>query len=170
VIQETFSNDSFRVYRNTDVIGAEIGVALKNVMAIASGILTGLGQGDNARAALMTRGLAEIARYGVAMGGKAETYLGLDGVGDLIVTCTSYHSRNFTAGLQIGKENSAVEFLKENKRTVEGIRTCEVIYDLAKKNNISMPIIEAVYKVLYEQAKPKEVIKDLMERSLKSEE
>ena len=84
--------------------------------------------------------------------------------------CNSYHSRNFTAGLQIGKENSAVEFLKENKRTVEGIRTCKVIYDLAKKNNISMPIIEAVYKVLYEQAKPKEAIKDLMERSLKSEE
>ena len=112
MIQNLFSNNYFRVYRNTDVVGAEIGVALKNVMAIASGILEGIGQGDNARAALMTRGLAEMMRYGVAHGGKAETYLGLDGVGDLIVTCTSMHSRNFTAGLQIGKDGSAENFWK----------------------------------------------------------
>ncbi|MBP3399274.1 MAG: NAD(P)-dependent glycerol-3-phosphate dehydrogenase, partial [Erysipelotrichaceae bacterium] len=133
VIQEVFSNDYFRVYRNTDVVGAEIGVALKNVMAIASGVLTGLGQGDNARAAMMTRGLAEIARYGIAFGGKPETYLGLDGVGDLIVTCTSYHSRNFTAGLAIGKADSAVEFLKNNTKTVEGIRCAKVVYEESKR-------------------------------------
>lgn len=169
VIQETFSNDSFRVYRNTDVIGAEIGVALKNVMAIASGILTGLGQGDNARAALMTRGLAEIARYGVAMGGKAETYLGLDGVGDLIVTCTSYHSRNFTAGLEIGKANSAEEFLKNNKRTVEGVRCAKVVYEEALKHGISMPITDQVYKVLFEGKKPSIALSELMSRELKAE-
>ena len=169
VIQETFSNDAFRVYRNTDVIGAEIGVALKNVMAIASGILTGLGQGDNARAALMTRGLAEIARYGVAMGGKAETYLGLDGVGDLIVTCTSYHSRNFTAGLEIGKANSAEEFLRNNKRTVEGVRCAKVVYEEALKHGISMPITDQVYKVLFEGKKPSIALSELMSRELKAE-
>ncbi|MBR5290963.1 MAG: NAD(P)-dependent glycerol-3-phosphate dehydrogenase [Erysipelotrichaceae bacterium] len=169
VIQETFSNDAFRVYRNTDVIGAEIGVALKNVMAIASGILTGLGQGDNARAALMTRGLAEIARYGVSMGGKAETYLGLDGVGDLIVTCTSYHSRNFTAGLEIGKADSAEEFLKNNKRTVEGVRCAKVVYEEALKHGISMPITDQVYKVLFEGKKPSAALCELMSRELKAE-
>lgn len=169
-MQKVFSNEYFRVYTQTDEVGAEYAVAIKNTIALASGMSTGIGLGDNAKAALVTRGLAEMVRFGVYFGGKKSTYLGLTGIGDLMVTCNSYHSRNFTAGLQIGKENSAVEFLKENKRTVEGIRTCKVIYDLAKKNNISMPIIEAVYKVLYEQAKPKEVIKDLMERSLKSEE
>ena len=169
VIQETFSNDAFRVYRNTDVIGAEIGVALKNVMAIASGILTGLGQGDNARAALMTRGLAEIARYGVSMGGKAETYLGLDGVGDLIVTCTSYHSRNFTAGLEVGQADSAEEFLRNNTRTVEGVRCAKVVYEEAKKYGISMPITDQVYKVLFEGKKPSVAMSELMSRELKAE-
>ena len=169
VIQKMFSNDVFRVYRNTDVIGAEIGVALKNVLAIASGILTGLGQGDNARAALMTRGLAEIARYGVAMGGKAETYLGLDGVGDLIVTCTSYHSRNFTAGLAIGKADSAEDFLKNNTRTVEGVRCAKVVYEEALKHGISMPITDQVYKVLFEGKKPSVAMSELMSRELKAE-
>lgn len=169
VIQELFSNDVFRVYRNTDVIGAEIGVALKNVMAIASGVLTGLGQGDNARAALMTRGLAEIARYGIALGGKPETYLGLDGVGDLIVTCTSYHSRNFTAGLQIGQADSAVEFLRSNKKTVEGIRCAKVVYEEAKRRGISMPITDEVYHVLFEGKKPSLAMNELMNRELKAE-
>ena len=169
MIQELFSNSYFRVYRNTDVIGAEIGVALKNVMAIASGILEGVGQGDNARAALMTRGLAEMTRYGVAHGGKAETYLGLDGVGDLIVTCTSIHSRNFTAGLQIGKDGSAENFWKENKRTVEGVAACKVVYEQAKAEGIEMPIVNEVYAVLYEGKSPAEAISALMGRSLKSE-
>lgn len=168
-IQELFSNDYFRVYRNTDVVGAEIGVAIKNVMAIASGILEGIGQGDNARAALMTRGLAEMMRYGVALGGKPETYLGLDGVGDLIVTCTSMHSRNFTAGLQIGKDNSAENFWKENKRTVEGVAACKVVHDEAHKRGIEMPITDQVYAVLYEKQPCDECITKLMGRSLKAE-
>lgn len=169
MIQELFSNSYFRVYRNTDIVGAEIGVALKNVMAIASGILEGVGQGDNARAALMTRGLAEMTRYGVAHGGRAETYLGLDGVGDLIVTCTSMHSRNFTAGLQIGKEGSAENFWKENRRTVEGVAACKVVYEQAKAEGIEMPIVNEVYAVLYEGKSPSEAISALMGRSLKSE-
>ena len=169
MIQNLFSNNYFRVYRNTDVVGAEIGVALKNVMAIASGILEGIGQGDNARAALMTRGLAEMMRYGVAHGGKAETYLGLDGVGDLIVTCTSMHSRNFTAGLQIGKDGSAENFWKENKKTVEGVAACKVVYEQAKEEGIEMPIVNEVYAVLYEGKSPTDAIASLMGRSLKSE-
>ena len=169
LMQEVFSNDYFRVYRNTDVLGAEIGVAIKNIMAIASGVLTGLGQGDNARAALMTRGLAEIARYGTALGGRPETYLGLDGVGDLIVTCTSYHSRNFAAGLEIGKADSAEEFLANNKKTVEGVRCAKVVYEEAKKLGISMPITDQVYQVLYEGKKPSVAMSELMNRELKAE-
>ena len=165
----SFSNDYLRVYRNTDVIGAEIGVAIKIIMAIASGILEGIGQGDNARAALMTRGLAEMTRYGVALGGKKETYLGLDGVGDLIVTCTSMHSRNFTAGLQIGKDGSSEKFWKENKRTVEGVAACKVVYEEAHKRGIDMPITDQVYAILYEGKSPEECIKTLMSRSLKPE-
>lgn len=168
-IQNLFSNDYFRVYRNTDVIGAEVGVAIKNIMAIASGILEGIGQGDNARAALMTRGLAEMTRYGVAQGGHAETYLGLDGVGDLIVTCTSYHSRNFMAGLQIGKEGSAENFLKENTKTVEGVLACKVVHDEAHRQHIDMPITDEVYAVLYEGETPDQAVKNLMGRALKPE-
>ena len=169
VIQNLFSNDYFRVYTNTDVIGAEIGVAVKNVMAIASGILEGIGQGDNARAALMTRGLAEMSRFGVSYGGKFETYLGLDGVGDLIVTCTSKHSRNFMAGYEIGKSQDAATFMKNNTKTVEGILACKVVYDEAKKRNISMPITEQVYAILYEGKNPTAAISELMKRDLKSE-
>ncbi len=168
-IQELFSNDYFRVYRNNDVIGAEIGVAIKNVIAIASGILHGIGQGDNARAALMTRGLAEITRFGVAMGGKKETYLGLDGVGDLIVTCSSRHSRNFMAGYQIGKDGGAERFLRENNKTVEGVLACKVVYEEARKNGIDMPITEQVYKILYENESPQAAIVSLMRRDLKPE-
>lgn len=169
LIQNLFSNDYFRVYRSTDVIGAEIGVAVKNVMAIASGILSGLNQGDNARAALMTRGLAEISRYGIAQGGRAETYLGLTGVGDLIVTCTSVHSRNFQAGYQIGKEDSSDTFWANNTKTVEGVKTAEVIYEESIKQGLSMPITEQVYQVLYKNKKPSDAIKALMGRDLKPE-
>lgn len=169
LIQNLFSNSYFRVYTNTDVVGAEIGVALKNIMAIASGILTGIGQGDNAKAALMTRGLAEMARYGIYFGGRPETFLGLAGVGDLIVTCTSVHSRNFQAGLIIGKNNSAKEFLETNKSTVEGIKACKVVYEEANKYNISMPITEQVYKVLYEGKLPTDAANELMNRDLKPE-
>ncbi len=169
LVQELFSNNYFRVYRNYDVIGAEIGVAIKNIMAIASGMLTGIGQGDNARAALMTRGLAEMTRYAVYFGGKTETFLGLDGVGDLIVTCTSIHSRNYQAGYTIGKNNNAKEFMKTNKTTVEGIQACKVIHEEAIKHNISMPITEQVYKILYEYKDPKDAIESLMRRDLKEE-
>ncbi len=169
-VQELFSNHYFRVYRNTDVIGAEIGVAVKNIMAIASGILEGIGQGDNARAALMTRGLAEMSRFGIALGGKKDTYLGLDGVGDLIVTCTSRHSRNFMAGYAIGRAGDAKSFLETNTKTVEGISACRIVHEEAEKRNISMPITDQVYQVLFEGKKPSDAIDDLMRRDLKSEE
>lgn len=168
-VQQIFSNDYFRVYRNDDVIGAEVGVAIKNVIAIASGILEGIGQGDNARAALMTRGLAEMTRFGTALGGREETYLGLDGVGDLIVTCTSRHSRNFMAGYQIGKDGTAAKFFAENKKTVEGVFACKVVYDEAKKRGIEMPITEQIYAVLYEGKTPQAAARDLMARQLKPE-
>ena len=168
-VQKLFSNDYFRVYSNDDVIGAEAGVALKNVIAIASGMLEGLGQGDNARAALMTRGLAEITRFGTALGGREETYLGLDGVGDLIVTCTSRHSRNFMAGLQIGKDGSAERFFKENKKTVEGVFACKVVYEEAHRMGIEMPITDQIYAVLYEGKSPAEAAHMLMTRQLKPE-
>ncbi len=168
-IQYLFSNAYFRVYTLTDEIGAEYAVALKNVIAVASGILSGLGLGDNARAALMTRGLAEMVRYGTSKGGQLETYLGLTGIGDLIVTCSSHHSRNFQAGFQIGKDDGVALFFKQNKQTVEGIRSCQVIYEDALKHGISMPIVDAVYSVLYDNVKPSSIIKSLMERPLKPE-
>jgi glycerol-3-phosphate dehydrogenase (NAD(P)+) len=169
IVQGTFSNSYFRVYRSFDVIGAEMGVGIKNIIAIASGILSGLGLGDNARAALMTRGLAEMSRFGIAMGGKPETYLGLTGVGDLIVTCTSVHSRNYQAGLLIGKLNSAKPFWDMNTKTVEGVKAAKVIYEESVRLRISMPITEQVYRVLYENISPKEAVVALMSRNLKPE-
>jgi len=170
IVQELFSNRYFRVYRNTDVIGAEIGVAVKNIIALASGMIQGLGYGDNARAALITRGLAEITRYGLAMGAKPETFLGLTGVGDLIVTCTSVHSRNFQAGLTIGKHDSAKSFWENNTKTVEGVKAAKIIHEEAKLKGIYMPITEEVYKVLYENNIPSISAVNLMQKELKSEE
>lgn len=169
-IQNLFSNQYFRVYRNTDLIGAEIGVALKNIMAIASGLLAGQNEGDNARAALVTRGLAEISRYGIYHGGKKETYLGLCGVGDLVVTCTSVHSRNFMAGYQIGQSQDVKQFLKSNTKTVEGIIATKIVYEESQKLGISMPITTAMYELLYEYKKPKDIIFELMSRDLKHED
>ena len=169
-VQTLFSNDYFRVYRLTDEVGAEYGVAIKNVIAVAAGVLCGLGYGDNTKAALITRGLAEMVRYGTKKGGKLETYMGLTGVGDLIVTCSSIHSRNFQAGLEIGKTNDARSFMKNNKKTCEGIRTCRVIYEDAKKyDDIELPIINAIYNVLYNNHEPKREIQQLMKRELKIE-
>lgn len=168
-IQNLFSNNYFRVYTNTDTIGAQVGVAIKNIIAVASGVLAGLGMGDNAKAALMTRGLAEMTRYGVSMGAKPETFLGLCGVGDLIVTCTSVHSRNYQAGYSIGKNNSAKHFFDNNSKTVEGVFAAKVVHEVAKEKNISMPITEQVYLVVYEGKNPIDAITDLMERDLKSE-
>lgn len=169
VIQELFSNDYFRVYTGSDEIGSEVGVALKNAIAVASGVLSGLGYGDNTRAALMTRGLAEMIRFGTAMGGKPETFMGLTGIGDLIVTCSSRHSRNFQAGYEIGKANDAQAFWKYNKKTVEGVRTAKVVYELAQEMHIDMPITSEIYKVLYENKDPKQSARDLMLRDLKPE-
>lgn len=169
VIQKMFSNHYFRVYVQTDEIGAELGVAIKNAIAIASGILGGIGLGDNAKAALVTRGLVEMIRFGVFFGGSPSTFMGLTGIGDLMVTCNSAHSRNYQAGLIIGKENSAEHFLKTNTKTVEGIRTAKIIYELAKEKDIDMPIVRSVYQVLYEGRSPKEIIYELMTRELKKE-
>lgn len=168
-VADLFSNNYFRVYTNNDEIGAEIGVAMKNAIALSSGILEGLGYGDNARAALCTRGLAEIVRYGVSKGGKLETYLGLTGLGDLIVTCYSFHSRNFQAGLEIGKANSAKEFLANNKKTVEGINTVKTMYYLGQKDKIELPIINCLYMILFQDRKPSEVARYLMSRPIKKE-
>lgn len=169
IVQQTFSNNYFRVYTGTDEIGSEVGAALKNAVAVASGVLYGLGYGDNTRAALITRGLMEITRFGIALGGKQETFMGLTGMGDLIVTCTSKHSRNFQAGYEIGKANTSKIFWDTNTKTVEGVRTAKAVHELATKMNIEMPIIFNIYKILYEGKKPSESATDLMMRDLKSE-
>lgn len=169
VIQKLFSNQYFRVYTNTDEIGAEYAAAIKNTIAIAAGCLVGLGYGDNAKAALVTRGLAEMARLGMKVGGQLTTYAGLTGLGDLMVTCNSIHSRNFMAGYEIGKTKDPKTFLLNNKKTVEGIRTCKVIHEISEKLNVEMPICEGVYKVLYEYQDPETVINELMQRELKKE-
>ncbi len=168
-VQETFSNDYLRIYTGTDEIGSEIGVAVKNAIALASGILHGLGYGDNTRAALMTRGLMEMTRFGVAMGGRQETFMGLTGIGDLIVTCTSEHSRNFQAGNEIGKAGTAKIFWETNTKTVEGVRTAKAVHEQAKKLGIEMPIVDEIYKVLFENKNAKESAKELMLRDLKAE-
>ncbi len=168
-LQEVFSNEYFRVYRNDDLIGCEYAAGLKNVIALASGMLYGLGLGDNAKASLMTRGLAEMTRFGMAMGGKLESFIGLCGMGDLIVTCTSKFSRNWQAGYMIGKDDSAENFWNVNKSTVEGINACRIIKEEAEKLNISMPITNKVYAVLFDNTKPSTAVVELMTRSLKQE-
>jgi len=170
LIQQLFANDYLRVYTQTDEVGAELGVAYKNAIAIASGILAGLGYGDNARAALITRGLAEMVRFGTHFGGEMSTYMGLTGLGDLIVTCNSKHSRNFQAGFQIGSEDGAEKFMRENTKTVEGVRTAKIVHEVAKSLGIKTPIIDAIYSVIYEQTPPSKQILQLMNRPLISED
>lgn len=171
-VQKLFSNHYFRVYTSTDEIGAEYGAAYKNVIAVASGIIAGLGYGDNTRAALITRGLYEMSLYGTVKGANRETFFGLTGIGDLVVTCSSVHSRNFQAGLEIGQSNRALDFMAHNTKTCEGIRTCKVIHDDVASHDygIEVPIVDAVYRVLYENATPQETIASLMLRDLKSEQ
>lgn len=169
IVQELFSNPYLRIYTGTDEIGSELGAAVKNVMAIASGIIAGLGYKDNTRAALITRGLQEMIRFGTHFGGNPETFIGLTGVGDLIVTCSSENSRNFQAGKQIGQENDVKHFLATNTKTTEGIRTAKVVHDLATAQKIDMPICEEVYQILYEGKEPKNCANDLMLRDLKKE-
>lgn len=168
-IQNICMSEVFRVYISPDVLGIELGAALKNVVALAAGIADGLGYGDNTKAALITRGIAEIARLGVAMGGKFETFCGLSGIGDLIVTCASMHSRNRRAGILIGKGYTMDEAMKEVKMVVEGVYSAKAAMGLAKKYNISMPIIEQVNEVLFEGKAASEAVKDLMIRDKKLE-
>jgi len=168
-VQKTFMNPVFRVYTNTDIIGVEIGGALKNLIALAAGISDGVGFGDNSKAALMTRGIVEISRLGVALGGKAETFSGLSGIGDLIVTCTSRHSRNRMAGVLLGKGKSLEETLKEVHMVVEGVNTAKAAYDLSVKYNVNMPITKEIYDVLFFGQDTKQAVVNLMTRDKTAE-
>ena len=168
-LQEIFMAPSFRVYTNNDVAGVEFGGALKNIIALCAGITDGLGYGDNTKAALMTRGLHEITRLGVKLGAKKETFAGLTGIGDLIVTCTSMHSRNRRAGILIGQGKTLSEALSEVHMTVEGVWATESAYKLAQKHGVEMPIVSAAYRVLFEGADPKKEVLSLMTRDKKSE-
>lgn len=168
-IQDIFMHDTFRVYTSPDIIGIELGGSIKNVIALAAGMVDGLGLGDNTKAALMTRGLAEISRLGVAMGAKLETFSGLSGVGDLIVTCTSRHSRNHNAGYLMGQGCSMDEAMKEVKQVVEGVYSAKAALGLAQKYNVDMPIVEQINEVLFEDKSVKAGLKDLFERDRKLE-
>ncbi|PFR52035.1 NAD(P)H-dependent glycerol-3-phosphate dehydrogenase [Bacillus cereus] len=167
--QELFMNTNFRVYTNRDVLGVELGGALKNIIALGAGISDGLGYGDNAKAALISRGLTEITRLGCEMGANPLTFAGLTGVGDLIVTCTSVHSRNWRAGNLLGKGHNLEEVLENMGMVVEGVRTAEAAYHLAKKMNIEMPITNAIYNVLFNGKNAKEEVDVLMGRTGKGE-
>ncbi|MFN3603937.1 MAG: NAD(P)H-dependent glycerol-3-phosphate dehydrogenase [Leptonema sp. (in: bacteria)] len=168
-VQNYFFTPYFRTYWNDDVIGVELGGALKNVIAIACGISDGLQLGHNTRAALITRGLAEITRLGIAKGANPLTFLGLTGLGDLVLTCTGELSRNRTVGLQLGQGKKLDEILQSLHQVAEGVATTKSTFELSKKFNVEMPITEAVYKVLYENLEPKEAVKELMQRKLKKE-
>lgn len=167
--QDLFMNEYLRVYTNNDLVGVELGGALKNIIAVASGIVAGMGFGDNAKAALMTRGLAEISRLGEALGADPMTFLGLGGIGDLIVTCTSTHSRNYTLGYKIGQGKTVDEALSEMNMVAEGFYTTESVHNLAKEKNIDMPITSALYGVLFENVPLEKSLKLLMDRDKKSE-
>lgn len=168
-VQDMMMTPKFRVYTNPDSIGVELGGALKNVIALCTGIAEGLGFGDNTKAALMTRGLAEIARLGVALGGNPLTFAGLSGVGDLIVTCTSLHSRNRRAGVALGQGKSLETVLKEVGMVVEGVRATRIAHHLGIQKSIPMPITEQAYRVLFEGADPKVAVADLMLRGKRHE-
>ncbi|MEI6131732.1 MAG: NAD(P)H-dependent glycerol-3-phosphate dehydrogenase [Bacillota bacterium] len=169
VVQGIFMSDTFRVYTNTDVVGVELGGAIKNVIALCAGISDGLGYGDNTKAALMTRGMYEIAQMGMAMGASPATFYGLTGMGDLIVTCTSLLSRNRKAGMLIGQGKTAEEALAEVKMVVEGYASCKPVYQLAQQHGISMPITQEAYRVLFEGKDPRIAVQELMTRKGKNE-
>ena len=168
-IQDLFMNEVFRVYISPDILGMELGGALKNVVALAAGIADGLGYGDNTKAALITRGITEIARLGMAMGGEMETFYGLTGIGDLIVTCASMHSRNRRAGILIGQGKSYEEAMAEVKMVVEGVYSAKAAMGLSRKYNVQLPIIEQVNAVLFEGKDPEKGVKELMLRDKKEE-
>lgn len=168
-IQDIVMNPTFRIYTNLDMLGVELGGSLKNVIALCAGVLDGLKLGDNTKAALMTRGIVEISRLGVAMGAKPETFNGLSGIGDLIVTCTSMHSRNRRAGILIGEGKSCEEAIAEVKMVVEGVKTCKAAKELSDKLGIEMPIVNEAYKALFEGMPASEAIPNLMGREKKHE-
>ena len=167
--QKLMSTPYFRVYTNADVIGVELGGSVKNVIAIAAGVLEGLGFGSNTMAALLTRGLAEMTRLGSALGADPRTFSGLAGMGDLVLTCTGGLSRNRTLGVRLGKGEKLDDILKSAKTVAEGVKTAKAARELARKNNIEMPIVEEVYSILYEGKDPRQATKDLMGRTLKGE-
>lgn len=168
-LQPLFSNTYFRVYRSADLIGVEIGAAVKNIIAIAAGIIDGLSFGDNTKGALLTRGLVEIQRLGVALGAQSETFLGLSGVGDLFTTAASQHSRNRFVGFEIGRGKSLTEILSSMQAVAEGVATTRSVHALCHKMGVDMPITEQVYEVLFNNKSPKLAMVELMTRSLKSE-
>ena len=168
-VQDLFFNSNFRVYTNPDIVGVEIGAALQNIIALAAGITDGLGYGDNAKAALITRGLAEIARLGMKMGASPLTFSGLTGIGDLIVTCTSVHSRNWRAGNLLGKGHNLQEVLDNMGMVVEGVRTTKAAKQLAEKYEVNMPIADALYDVLFNNINAKDAVDRLMARDKKDE-
>ena len=169
-VQDAFMGDTFRIYTSPDAVGAELGGALKNVIALCAGVSDGLGCGDNTKAMLMTRGLTEIARLGMAMGASKDTFAGLAGVGDLIVTCTSMHSRNRRAGILIGQGKDVQAAMKEVGAVVEGYYAAESAYELCCKQGVDMPIVTAAYQVLYEGKSAKEAVLTLLHRQKKSEQ
>ena len=169
LVQDVFMNERFRVYASTDVVGVELSAALKNVIALCAGICDGMGFGDNTKALLMTRGLTEVARLGMAMGGKQETFAGLAGVGDLIVTCTSMHSRNRRAGILIGQGKDVQTAMKEVGAVVEGYYAAKSAHELAQKLQVEMPIASEAYAVLYEGRNPREAMQMLMTRGKRHE-
>ncbi len=169
LIQSTFTSEYLRIYTNTDILGAEIGGSLKNVIAIAAGICDGIGYGDNTKAALLTRGITEITRLGVRMGASVETFYGLSGVGDLIATCLSKHSRNRYVGQEIGRGRKLAEILSEMTMVAEGVKSTRSAWQLSQKYSVEMPITEAVYRVLFEDKDPKRAVKELMTRNLTEE-
>lgn len=169
IVSDAFMCESFRVYLSDDILGVQLGGAVKNVMALCAGIIDGVGYGDNTKAALMTRGIKEISRLGVKMGARLDTFYGLSGIGDLIVTCTSVHSRNRRAGILIGQGMSLEATLEKVHMVVEGVRCASVAYEMSKKYNVDMPIVNEAYSVLYSGKNPKEAINDLMRRNKKDE-
>ncbi|MGG1595813.1 NAD(P)H-dependent glycerol-3-phosphate dehydrogenase, partial [Terribacillus saccharophilus] len=168
-VQELFMNENFRVYTITDMVGVELGGSLKNIIALGAGISDGLGYGDNAKAALITRGLAEIARLGTKLGANPLTFIGLSGMGDLIVTCTSVHSRNWRTGNMLGKGMTLDEALDQMGMAVEGVRTTEAVAELAVQAGVDMPITEGINQVLFHGAKAKDIVDQLMTRLPKHE-
>jgi glycerol-3-phosphate dehydrogenase (NAD(P)+) len=168
-VQELFRTDYFRVYTNPDVIGVELGGAIKNVIALAAGVSDGLGFGHNARAALINRGLVEMARLGVAKGARAETFSGLAGMGDLVLTCTGDLSRNRTVGVELGRGRKLADILAGMRMVAEGVKTTESAYQLANKLGVVMPITEQMYQILYANKEPRQAVNELMMRQLRAE-